>query len=189
MRLREVPISLFAGLIGLSLVSWWLAELMTPPPEETKADLEHSIDYYAKDFIRTEMKADGTPKSRLFAVAMGHYLDNNVSEMEKPVMLFFNPGVPPWVVRANTGTISGDGNEIFLGGKAWLSREPFGSDKGLDAYSKNVTVHMDKSYLESTEFTEILNHPHYTSGTGMHTDFSDGMQINLLSDVRGRYEF
>lgn len=189
MRIREIPFSLFAGLVGLALVSWWLAELMAPPPEEAKPDAEHSIDYYAREFVRTEMKPDGTPKSRLKAAAMGHYLDNNVSELDQPVMQFFNPDAPPWVVRANTGTISGNGNEIFLGGKAVLSRDPNGDDKGLDAYSKNVTVHMDRNYLESSEFTEILNHPQYTSGTGMHTDFSDGMKITLLSDVRGRYEF
>lgn len=188
MRLREVPLPLFAGLAGLALVTWWLAELLTPK-ELPEQSLEHTIDYYARQFVRTEMKADGSPKSRLSAISMGHYVDNNASEMEKPVMLFFNVNAPPWVVRSVTGTISGDGNDIFLGDKAVLTRDAFGKDLGLDVFSKNVTVHMDKNYLESSEFTEILNHPHYTSGTGMHTDFSVGMKITLLSDVRGRYAF
>lgn len=191
MHLRELPLSLFAALVALALVSWWLAEIMSPPPEQAKQRLEHTIDYYARNFIRTEMRIDGSPKSRLTSIAMSHYVDNNSSELTKPTMLFFNvdASIPPWVVNSDAGTISGDGNTIFLAGKAVLSREAFGSDKGLDVYSKNVTVHMDKDYLESTEYTEILNHPQYTSGTGMHTDFAVGMQVTLLSDVRGRYEF
>lgn len=189
MRHRDIPYSLFAGLIGMALVLWWLAELMAPPPEDVKPEAAHSIDYYAMEFVRTEMKPDGSPKSRLSALAMGHYEDTNVSELTSPVMMFFNEAAPPWIVRSEEGSISGDGNTIFLKGKATLDREQAGAARALEVVSKNVTVRMDSKQLDSAEFTEIYNPPHYTSGTGMHADFSDGMKVTLLNDVQGRYAF
>lgn len=189
MRLREIPIAFFAGLAGMALVSWWLAELLTPPPEIAKPVKDHSIDYYALRFTRTEMKVDGTPKSRLSSERMGHYVDDNSSELTKPVMLFFNEDAPPWVVNSDTGAISGDGKTILLNGKATLNREAYGNTHPILVISKNVTVHMDKKFLESDEFTEIYNPPNYTSGTGMRTEFSNGMKVTLSSNVRGRYEF
>lgn len=188
-REREIPLYWFASLASLALTAWWLAELMMPLPERLKPNMEHSIDYYALEFMRTEMKPDGTPKTRLQAIAMNHYVDDNVAELTQPVMLFFNVDTPPWVVRSDTGAVSGDGNTLFLGGKAVLTRDAFGSSKALKVISMNVTVHMDQSYLESSEFTEIFNTPQYTSGTGMRTDFADGMKVKLVSDVRGRYAF
>lgn len=189
MRVRELPISLFAGLAGLALVSWWLAELMAPQADAPPPKPAHTVDYYAKHFVRTEMKLDGMPKSRLTALGMSHYADDDATDLDQPLMLFFNEKTPPWVVRSEVGTVSGDGKTVFLAGKAVLSRDPYGKTHALLAVSKNVTVHMEQKNLDSSEFTEIFNPPNYTSGTGMHADFSAGMKITLLSHVRGRYEF
>lgn len=188
-RFRELPWSSFAGLIGLALFSWWIAELLAPLPEVTKPVLEHSVDYYALKFLRTEMNEDGSPKTRLSAAAMHHYADDNTSVLSRPLLLLFSKNAPPWVVRADEGNISGDGDTIFLGGKVLLTRDAYGKSNALEVVSKDVTVHMNDSYLLTEAYTEIFNHPQYTSGTGMRTDFADGMQITLLSDVRGRYEF
>lgn len=178
-----------AGLIGLALFTWWLAELLAPQPEIAKPVVEHSVDYYALKFLRTEMNEDGSPKTRLSAASMNHYADDNTSELSRPLLLLYSTDAPPWVVRSDMGNISGDGDTIFLGGKVLLTRDAYDKSNALEVVSKDVTVHMDENYLLTEAYTEIFNHPQYTSGTGMRTDFADGMQTTLLSDVRGRYEF
>lgn len=191
-----------AGLIGLALFTWWLAELLAPLPDVAKPVVEHSVDYYALKFLRTEMNEDGSPKTRLSAAAMHHYADDNTSELSRPLLLLYNKAAassrdlsgslkdaPPWVVRSDVGNISGDGDTIFLGGKVLLTRDAYDKSNALEVVSKDVTVHMDENYLLTEAYTEIFNHPQYTSGTGMRTDFAEGMQTTLLSEVRGRYEF
>lgn len=187
--MRELPISLFAGLAGLALASWWLAELMAPPAETAPTAPAHTIDYYAKRFVRTEMRQDGAPKSRLTAEGMEHFVDDGSTVLDRPLLLSFNLAGPPWEVRAEVGSVLDQGKRLFLSGKAILSREAYGKSQPLLAISKNVTVHMDQKTLDSNEFSEIFNHPNYTSGTGLHADFSDGLKLTLLSRVRGRYEF
>lgn len=189
MRLREVPVSLFVGLAGLALASWWLAELMAPPAESVPTEAAHTIDYYAKRFVRTEMQQNGTPKSRLSAAGMEHFTDDGSTVLDRPLLLSFNQAGPPWEVRAEVGSVLDQGQRLFLSGKATLSREAYGKNQPLLAISKNVTVHLDQKTLDSNEFTEIFNHPNHTSGTGLRADFSDGLKLTLLSRVRGRYEF
>lgn len=186
--MRESRWSYFAAAAALVAVTWWLEQILAPPPEAGRREIAHRVDYYANDFTRTETDVAGSPKSRLQALDMKHYEDDQTSDLSKPVMHFFRAGMPPWVVSADTGIMSGDGNTVFLGGKTVASRDPYQGHLALEAISRDVTVHLDKQYLESKAFTEIFHLPHYTAGVGMRTDFADGMQIHLMSEVRGRYE-
>lgn len=187
----QSPLRFFLILTAVALVSWWLSALLGPEEEKTARARHTGVDYHASVVTRSETYPDGSPKSRLTAAGLTHYAEDDRTVLQQPVLLMHNDqgkDIPPWEIRAETGTVSEDGKSVFLGGAAFLSREAFDDRSPLRVISRNVTVRPEESYAETAEQVEIFNHPQYTRGVGMQASFKDGMKITLLSQVRDIHE-
>lgn len=187
----EQSLRFFLTLTGIALFFWWLSALLGPEEESIAGPKHQGIDYHASGVTRTETYPDGAPKSRLTAAGLTHYVEDDRTVLQQPLLLMHNEqheDIPPWEIRAETGTVSEDGKSVFLGGAAFLSREAFDERSPLRVISRNVTVRPEESYAETAEQVEIFNYPQYTRGVGMQASFKDGMKITLLSQVRDIHE-
>lgn len=187
----EHTLRYFLILGGIFLFSWWLSALLGPEEEVVARGKPQGVDYHATRVIRSETYPDGSPKSHLTAAGLTHYAEDDRTVLQQPVLLMHNDqgeDIPPWEIRAETGTVSEDGKSVLLGGASFLSREAFGERSPLRVISRNVTVRPEESYAETAEQVEIFNYPQYTRGVGMQASFKDGMKITLLSQVRDIHE-
>ncbi len=171
----------------LALASWWLAELITPQQEAVPIPTGSNIDYYSNNVVRVVMNPDGTPKQRLIAETMTHYLEEDRTELTRPVLTLYSKTTPPWVIRADTGTISSGGETLFLGGNVLITRAGAEDTRPVEAITKNLKVEPDKQYAETAEHVDVLSPPDHVTGTGMQAHFGDNLNITLLADVRGKH--
>ena len=81
-------------------------------PQMTKPG--HKIDYFLKNFEALSMTLSGEPKQRIEADYMQHFVDDDSTEMTRPIMTMYSPNKPDLHIRSDTGYISSDGELILL---------------------------------------------------------------------------
>jgi lipopolysaccharide export system protein LptC len=120
MMLRDYQAYLW--LILLAVLSAWLVSLADFEEAAQPAATAHRTDYFSSAYSKMEMDAQGKPKSHLRAAKMMHYSDDNITELDAPVMVFFNENQPPWEVRSETAQLSADGKDLYMHGKVVVER-------------------------------------------------------------------
>ena len=179
---------IYIMLVGIALLSWWLAEysglivLSKPTPTGTNPD------YFSKGYTKWEMDETGKLKSKLVADEMTHYLGYWATHTKKPVMEFINAKTPPWVIEGETGILSKDGKLLQLNGKVTVNRARGEKAKQIIINTSNALVSPETSYAETKEWAELISPPNITTGTGMKLTFKEPIHLELLSKVKGKYE-
>jgi len=183
---REKKIYLYLTIAAL--MSWWLVEL-------TGVDLvyhgqapAHSPDYSSKGYTKWEMNELGTLKSKLLSDEMIHYSDDGTTHMVNPILFFYNEKTPPWVIKSETGILSVDGKELLLNGKVAIDRAKAEGVSQLTINTSALRVKPETSYAETNEWAELISPPNKTTGTGMKLTYAQPIHLELLANVKGKYE-
>ena len=173
----------------LALLSWWIADRMSPQESPSTPKVKHSPEYFSTRFTKTVMNEDGTPNQRLAAQSMIHYRDDDTTELTRPVITFFQADdTPPWVIQSERGDVSSDRNEIFLGGRVVIIREAAPGVSPVKVITSNLTIHRSSNIAETPDHADLISPPNQISGTGMRVHFEEPKTLSLLANVRGKYE-
>jgi lipopolysaccharide export system protein LptC len=186
MSLQENKIYLYLAVIAL--MSWWLVKLTRVDEIYHVQTPSHSPDYFSKGYTKWEMNELGTLKKQLLADEMIHYSDDGTTHLATPVMTFYNEKKPPWVVKSETGILSRDGNDLLLNGKVSINREKAEGVTQLTINTSVLKVNPKTSYAETNEWAELISPPNRTTGTGMKLTFIEPIHLQLLANVKGKYE-
>ncbi|MDD5410512.1 MAG: LPS export ABC transporter periplasmic protein LptC [Methylobacter sp.] len=172
----------------IALMSWGLVKLTGLDQLERAIVPAHSPDYFSKGYTKWEMNELGKLKSKLLADELIHYTDDGTTHLDNPVMFFYNEKTPPWIVKSETGILSADGKDLLLNGKVNVNREKAEGVRELKINTSNLKVKPETSYAETVEWAELISSENWTTGTGMNMVFADPIHLELLSNVKGKYE-
>ncbi|MGZ8190489.1 MAG: LPS export ABC transporter periplasmic protein LptC [Methylococcaceae bacterium] len=172
----------------IALLSWWLVKLTGVDEFDRVLAPAHSPDYFSKGYSKWEMDEQGKLNSKLIADQMIHYSDDSTTLMITPLIFFYNEKSPPWEIKAETGILSADGKNLLLNGKVTVFRAKAEGFKELKINTSNVKVKPESSYAETNEWAELLSPPNRTTGTGMKLVFVEPIHLELLANVKGKYE-
>lgn len=178
----------YLTLTSIALFSWGLVKFVSVDETTQRVNPAHSADYFSKGYTKFEMNEHGKVKSKLIADSVTHYSDDNTSHTVNPVMFFYNETTPPWIIKAESGILSADGKDLLLNGKSVISRAKADGVKELIINTSNLRVKPETSYAETDEWAELLSPPNSTTGTGMKIVFSSPIHLELLANVKGKYE-
>jgi len=179
---------IYLYLAVIALISWWLVKL-TGVDELLHGQVPaHSPDYFSKGYTKWEMNELGTLKTQLLSDEMIHYSDDGTTHMLNPTMLFYNEKTPPWIIKSETGILSGDGKDLLLNGKVTIAREKAKGVTPLTINTSMLKVKPETSYAETNEWAELISPPNKTTGTGMKLTFAPPIHLQLLANVKGKYE-
>ncbi|MGR9105783.1 MAG: LPS export ABC transporter periplasmic protein LptC [Gammaproteobacteria bacterium] len=177
----------YSTLTVIVLLTWLAADWLAPKPKTIQNPIRHQPDSFSKHFIKITMTAEGKPKHKLIAESMVHYKDDDSTELEKPVFTFFKPDSPPWVVHADSGRISSQGETLFLSPKVLIHRAPAPGFEPVTIRTRNLTIKQKIDYAETNQFAELISNQNRISGVGLSLYFGEHKQIILRSKVKGRY--
>lgn len=149
---------------------------------------QHSADLFSVGYTKIEIDENGTTKNELFADKMTHFGDDDTIEMDKPVMTFYSQGTPSWKIRSETGLLSADRKNLFLNGKVFIVREKDAENRQMKVNTSNLRVKPEENYAETDDWAELITPTDWVSGNGMKVFFKDPVYLELLSNVRSRYE-
>jgi len=174
-------------LICLAVLTWVLVKV-TDIDEQHMTIPAHSADLFSKDYVKWEMGTAGTLKSKLTADRMLHYQDDGTTHLDEPQIIFENDKLPPWIVKSESAILSSDGKNLSLNGQVVINRAKAKSLKPLTITTRNLKITPETSYAETSERVELFSPPNVTTGTGMKLIFVQPIHLQLLADVKGRYE-
>jgi lipopolysaccharide export system protein LptC len=186
MSLKENRIYLYV--IIIAAMSWWLVKLAGVDEIERASIPPHSPDYFSKGYTKWEMNELGTLKNKLLSDEIIHYSDDGNTHMVNPLMFFYNEKTPPWIIKSETGILSGDGKVLLLNGKVTVNRDKAEGVSQLIINTSMLRVKLESSYAETNEWAELISPPNKTTGTGMKLTFVKPIHLQLLANVKGKYE-
>ena len=172
----------------LAILTWLLAGISTDQEATHLEAPPHSADYFSTGYTLIEMGEAGLAKNKLVADRMTHFSDDNTIEMDKPMMTFYSEGTPTWAIQSETGLLSSDRKNLFLNGKVFIVREEDSGNRPMKVNTSNLRVKPDENYAETDERAELITPSDRVSGIGMKVFFKDPVYLELLSNVRSKYE-
>jgi lipopolysaccharide export system protein LptC len=179
---------IYVFLVALALLSWWLTQYSGLIQPNKAVVTGTNPDYFSKGYTKWEMDETGKLKSKLVAEEMTHYVEYWATHTKKPIIQFNNEKTPPWIIEAETGIMSKDGEQLKLNGKVTVNRAKSEAARELTINTSNVIINPKTSYAETKAWAELISPPNITTGTGMRLTFKEPIHLELLSMVKGKYE-
>lgn len=176
------------SLIIVALTAWLAQRQQTESNITHLPVAENSPDFFSNGYFKKEMDVNGIPKSQLTADRMEHYKSDGSTHLQKPLMQLFNEGKAPWVIQSDSGIMAADGDNLQLIGQAHIHRDKTPNNEELTINTSQLAVKLSTSYAQTSEWAEIIGPPNRSAGNGMQITFASPIHLNLLSNVKGRYE-
>ncbi len=158
--------------VAAGLTTWWLRYLAGEAGGKD-AGVYHDPDYYMEDFSTLTMEEDGRPKSRLRAVYMAHFPDNDTTELLQPSMEVYRIGRPPMFISAERGWITDDNNVVVLRGAVRMWEDDAAGKRVLQVDTSEAKVLLDSEYAETDQPAVIVSKSSTISGIGMRAYFKE----------------
>lgn len=150
-----------AGLSLLAVAVYWFVQISEPAaPEVQSKKPGHTVDYLIEDFSASLLNKEGGTHYRIQGEKLIHYEDDGSYDALQPRLRGFFPGQPEFTVRANFGTLSGDGEQAELFGNAELLRLPTvgpPAREQLSARSEFFRIFVNQDILETDQPIVLQN--------------------------------
>lgn len=173
-------------MLTLALLTFWLERLVQEEPQLT-APRRHDPDYTAEGFSLVQYNRAGEPVSTISAAKMVHFPDDNSTELVAPRAVQTNPGQPRLTLSAQRGTLSQDGNELFLYDSVRMLREGGAEVPASEVRTDFLHVVSARSLVRSDREVQITEPGRTVSARGMEYD-NQARQLVLHAQVRGTYD-
>jgi lipopolysaccharide export system protein LptC len=186
MRLSTTRVFPLALMGALALTTFYL-ERAVHEDEPQSAVRRHDPDYLISNLTATTYGKEGLPESVLVAARMIHYPDDDSTELIDPRLVQSKANEARMTVQAERGSLSRDGEEIFLYDSVLLVREA--RELRPEARLKTSFLHVvrDRSLALTDRDVVLEEDSRQLTGRGMEYNYDSG-QLLLRSEVRGRFE-
>lgn len=173
-------------LLVLALLTFWLERTVREEPVPA-AQRSHDPDYVVERFTITNFSGAGAAESALAATKMMHYPDDDTTELLAPRVLQSRPQQPRLALSADRGTLSRDGEEVFLYDNVLLVREAVPGSAESRMQTSFLHVVRARALVRTDREVRITEGGRTIVGRGMEYD-NASRQLVLHADVRGNFE-
>jgi len=168
-----------------ALASSWL--LWNQRQADAGARSEAGVDYVLHDFEITSLDSDGKESLTLRAPHLARSSDDETIDIQTPLFLMPDDDGRHWQLRAATGWVSADGEQLRLRGGV-EGNSPQGADIAPTTFrSDSLTAFPKRNLVQTDDAVEITQPGLRQTGVGMRLDTTT-QNLRLLSQVRTRYE-
>lgn len=174
-------------IVLLSGLSGWLLDNLTDQEKEKEDLPRHDPDFFMENFTVTAMNTTGTPRYKLSADKMKHYPDDDTSELNRPHITIFRIDTPPWIIDADRGWASANGELVLLIGNVRVNREASASTRAMSLTTEELRLRPNDDYAETDKPVTIVSGKDITRAIGMRAYLKEG-RLQLLSSARGKYD-
>lgn len=187
MKERLISLIPLLPLLLLLAATYWLNQQVQPLAPSPNGKLRHDPDYIINNFTATSLDNQGKIRFTISAQKMWHYPDDDSTHVEAPQLVSMFADRPPMHTSALRGTISSNGDEVFLYEDVLIVSP---------AYGTHSTRTFSTDYLHVVPDEDIADTDHLiTMADAKTTMQAVGMELNnrtrtvkLLSRVKSTYE-
>ena len=181
---RMFPLLLMLALAGLT---FWLERTVREEEGRHPSLRRHDPDFVVDNLTHTRFNAQGTVDSTLAAAKMLHYPDDDSTDLVTPRVVQTRPNEPRVTLTAERGTLSQDGDEVFLYGNVLVVREAGPERPETRMRTSFMHIVQAHSVIRTDRDVVITEEERVLSGRGMEYH-NDTKELFLRENVRGRFE-
>jgi lipopolysaccharide export system protein LptC len=181
---RLFPLLLMLALAGLT---FWLERLVREEEGAHPSLRRHDADYIVDNLSHTRYNAEGAVESTLAAARMLHYPDDDSTELVAPRLVQTKPKESRVTLTADRGTLSQDGEEVFLYGNVVVVRDGGPDRPEIRMRTSFMHVVQSQSIIRTDKEVVITEPDRFLSGRGMEYR-NDTRELFLRARVRGQFE-
>lgn len=174
------PLILFISLILLTL---WLDQVTRPLTQTSDDNLYHNPDYIIEDLSGIRINYDRVTQQEFSAERLFHYLDEDVTQMEKINFVNAEPEYPLIRLQADLAEVKNRGKHIFLVGNVKALRGTDGDKGQITLRTNSLHLIPDKSLVKTDQLVTISRFDIMISAIGLEFNNHTGV-IQLLTKVR-----
>nr|QMS48095.1 uncharacterized protein YrbK clustered with lipopolysaccharide transporters [uncultured bacterium] len=178
----RTPVTLL--LLVAALVSGWSAWRQRAGDAPASA-ASHRPDYVLQDFELVSLDGDGKEAFTLRAPSLKRDPRDGTMELQSPVFLLPERDGLYWDLRARTGWISADNEEMRLRGDVLAVTDPAGG-RDMRMETQELDVFPGTRRARSAVAVTVSQPGTTMRGTGMEADLA-GKRLKLLTKVQTRY--
>lgn len=188
--MQRLSLLLIPAVIAIAL---FLGLASPNTPGESESEITRlNYDAYSEGINSVLYDESGNISYTLQASRQVHF-NNDVTELESPLIRLFQEGKNPWRLVANSGRISasaaapdGAGQIIDLIGNVEVHNlDEFGNS--LVISTEFLSIDLDSNSLETDEAVKVVTENIEQTSIGMYADLNQEI-IFLKKDIRGNYE-
>ena len=178
------PLLLILALAGLT---FWLERTVREEEGAHPSNRRHDPDFVIDNLKHTRFNAQGLVESTLAAAKMLHYPDDDSTDLVAPRVVQTKPNEPRVTLTADRGSLSQDGEEVFLYGDVLVVRE--GGPERSETRMRTSFMHMVRAHsvMRTDRDVVITEETRVLSGRGMEYH-NDTKELFLRERVRGKFE-
>ena len=174
-------------LAAVAAVTVWLDRHVQPPEPVPSGKGRHDPDYTADNFVVTRIGPDGAVRYRLTARRMQHYPDDDTTDLDSPKIVNFRDSGVTMTATSKTAKLSSNADDVYLQDDVRLTRAPYAEHSELNMTTSWLHVVPDKGTANTNRPVRIQDANTLITSDGLEFDNNTRI-LNLLSNVRGRYE-
>jgi len=178
------PLVLMLALAGLT---FWLERTVREEEGLHPSLRRHDPDYIVDNLTHTRFNVQGLVESTLAAAKMLHYPDDDSTDLVTPRMVQTKPNEPRVTLTADRGTLTQDGEEVFLYGNVLLVRDAGPERPETRMRTSFMHVVNSHSVMRTDRDVVITEEERVLSGRGMEYR-NDTKELFLRERVRGHFE-
>ena len=180
---KWLPVLALLALLG---ATYWLNQQAKPNPALPDGNTRHDPDSIVENFSALKLNKQGTPYFTMSATKMLHYPDDDSTILKAPRLTLLTENSPPLLATAETGSISGKGDEMFLRKKVEVVREAGDLHNHFKMQTEYLHVIPDQDLVHSNSAVTLTDPYTTVQAIGMEMN-NKTRKIKLLSQVRSEY--
>ena len=177
---------------GLAALTYWLNAQIEADTARHVGSTRHDADMFIENFRGVSFDAEGRVRQSLSARRADHHPDDESIDFINPTLALTDPGRPRMSVTAQSGTLSGDRENVMFTGNVRATRDAIPENEpASDGLRGPVTLSADvlkvvpkKGRAEADGPVTVEEPRGIIHATGMVVD-NDARTIKLRSGVRG----
>lgn len=176
--------AMLIGAVVLALGSFWLVQVINGGDIGKASDpLKGEPDYTVEKFSFVRMTPAGKPRYIISGDKLTHRPDNDVSDVERPVMQNMSEVQQPTTITANHARIDQVRNVVELQENVNIERPASAAGQRLRLKTEALTVLPDDEQMKTAAPVEMLSGANTITGVGMFAD-NAARHVNIASRVR-----
>ena len=175
---------------SLAAMTYWLNTQVRPAAAAPDGSTRHEPDLVGENFKAISLDPDGHVRQALIAKRARHYPDDDTTAFEQATMVFTDPDKPRLDVSADSATLTGDREHVYLFGHAKVVRAAEEGEKpdGPVTVTSEYLHVMPKEDRVVTDKPVTITDPRGTiNATGLDLD-NKAKTVKFKSHLSGQIE-
>jgi lipopolysaccharide export system protein LptC len=174
----------FALVLTLAALTFWLDGIVQPAPSAPRTVSSMDPDYIVDGLAATKMDAQGRLTHTLNAQKMTHYPDDDLTVLVEPRFVAYTEDQPPVTVTSREARMSGNGENVYFEKDVRVVRAPSANTSELILLTNFLHVIPDANIAKTDQPVTIRDANLLVNASGLELN-SETRVLKLFGRVKG----